>query len=343
MTGPLRPEDALPDEGRESIDLTAVGADDRLLDDLGAGRLSAPVPVEPDLFAESTVVDPEPSTAAGAADPVAGLLASWRASLRPDDLPEPPAAPAHRAAPRRRTVPIVAAAASIVALLFGTAAVGARTAGPDDVLWPLTRMLWPDRIESVEAKEHAEVALDLARTALEEGITPHASSVLTSAAVDISKVQDRDGRAELDADYEHLWTRLQELGTPAVTPSTDAVPAPPSTAASSEPSAPPSTSATTSGSSRPSPSVPPVVSTTPTTPTGSTSSSVIPTTESPTGSSAPSPSTPTAPSTTPSETSTPSSSPSETSVPESSLVTETTEDAPDDGFGGGASSDSPGD
>lgn len=325
MTEHLPPNDPLEDE---PIDVFAIGADDRLLDELAQ-----------DLTGD---LDDD--------DPAAVFLQTWRASLLPHDLPAPPAAPVAEP-PTRRSLPMIAAAAAIVALLLGTAAIGSRGAGPDDMLWPLTKLLWPDRIESVAAAENAGIALDRARLALADGEPPQASVVLTSAAVDISKVQPRDGRALLDEDYQELWTEVE--GAMAATASGTAVVVLPtrgsepttsgssssSTPRSTTSSAPPSTGNGTG--SRTAPAPPPIVepgtpstSTTPQTGAGTTTTSpsttttqsttTESTTTSPTTSTTtePPPSTPPTPVTTqPVDPTTPTSvAPSSSSSPEAPQV-----------------------
>lgn len=285
MTDHLNPE---PPGDDEPFDLFAVGADDRLLDDLGQ-----------DLPAED-----------GVDDPAERVLTAWRASLLPHQLPEPPVV-TPVAPVRRRAMPMIAAATAIVALLLGTAAIGSRAAGPDDMLWPLTKLLWPDRIASVDAAEHAEIALDLARTALDDGEPPQASIVLTAAAQEISRVQPRDGRAELDADYDQLWTELEEVMAIATFPSGSTLTTPPTRPTDSRTS---TSSPATSGST-PAPS----------TPTGATGSS----TRSPatTGSQEPVPP-PTTTTTPPPSTTTTTDTPPPTATDDPSTTEATTTNTP---------------
>ena len=84
---------------------------------------------------------------------MAALLKAWRREIDSVPLP-PPIDPAlatavvRSAPPRRRAVrPMIAVAAAIAGLLVGSAAIGARSATPDTVLWPVTQLLWADRAD----------------------------------------------------------------------------------------------------------------------------------------------------------------------------------------------------
>ncbi|MTD14336.1 hypothetical protein GIS00_10285 [Nakamurella sp. YIM 132087] len=213
--------------GSPSDDLGAIAWDDRLLDEIAAAAalpaqsrrsdLDASDPSDDDLFGDAGPYLPVQADRSGddadlPGDPLTQLLMQWRGDLRVDDLPPVPelpavAAPARIRKQRRGFRPMIAVAAAIAALLVGTATVGSRTAHPGDVLWPLAKMLWSDRADSVAARESARIALDTAETALYSGDPTRAIVALTSASGDLQRVQEEDGRQELETKYQDLWTK----------------------------------------------------------------------------------------------------------------------------------------
>lgn len=188
-----RPLTPSPDE--PSIDLAVLAADDRLLDDLGHGGTA------PD------------------GDPVAALLAAWRADLDDDSgLAQPadrdddsgPAQPAD--ADPTRPVPVVSVparrpsrvrwivAAAVAVLLAGAGlVVGASDATPGSPLWPITRVVYPEHADTAAA-EHA---ITRARRAAEQGRYGAAQRLIAEAETLVARVSDpaqaRRLRTELDA------------------------------------------------------------------------------------------------------------------------------------------------
>jgi hypothetical protein len=189
---PTHPVTPSPDE--PSIDLAVLAADDRLLDDLGRGG-------------------PAPD-----GDPVAALLAGWRADLDGDSESDPTRpmqvvpVPARRRPSRVRW--IVAAAAAVL-LAAGGLVVAAGGADPDSPLWPITRVVYPRQADTTAA-EHA---IARARRAAEQGRYGDARRLIAEAETLVARVSDparaRRLRAELDA--------VRAL-VPAATPASGASP-----------------------------------------------------------------------------------------------------------------------
>jgi Anti-sigma-D factor RsdA to sigma factor binding region len=198
--------------GEQPVSVAQIAADDRLLDALGRGA-----PVDGDL----------------AADPAATMLAAWRADLDDDAWDAPledvelspvsPAAPLPAGDPRRkrRLVQAIlgAAAAAVVTVGLG---VSAHQAEPGSVLWPVSKVVYPQRAE-VKA---AEKAIADARKALAEGRPADARASLTTAAEHIARIDDRATAARLRAEVDAL---LRDLTAPAVAPPPTPAPPAPST------------------------------------------------------------------------------------------------------------------
>jgi hypothetical protein len=231
-----RPLTPTPDE--PSIDLAVLAADDRVLDDLGRG---GPAP---------------------AGDPVAALLAGWRADLDDDTGSAPPAdvdptrpVPPVSVAARRRPSRVrwIVAAAAAVLLAGAGLVVGAGDATPGSPLWPITRVVYPQRADTAAA-EHA---IARARRAAEQGRYGDAQRLIAEAETLVARVSDpaqaRRLRAELDAVRALMPAATPVPGTPrpggdtpspggtgpAVPPEPSAGPAPGPTTAGPGPGKPP--------------------------------------------------------------------------------------------------------
>jgi hypothetical protein len=174
--------DLLPDDaaGGSSVDLRRLAEDDRLLDLLAAGD-------EPD----------------DGGDQVSALLAGWRADVVSDmptvrraSPPLPASAPparrssrSARPARRMRSAVVVAVAAAAVVGVGGTvaAASGARPGSP---LWPITRVIYPDRANSVVAEQDAREAIDQAQKAIDAENYEDAQRLLDQATDRVDEVSD---------------------------------------------------------------------------------------------------------------------------------------------------------
>jgi hypothetical protein len=205
---PIRPV-RFDEVADEPIDLVAVQADDELISALAAGMfVSAPGVGGYD-----------------ADDQVAALLATWRAEVDSEPLPElvdldtamatlqaASRPPARRA---RHLFPLAAAAAMIV-FTVGGVSVGAADARPGDTLWGVSRVLYSERAESVEAAQRVEVRIDEAKDALTRGEPEVAAAALAAAEEDLVGVREEEGLAELAEAQSFLEAKAAE--TPQGTP-----------------------------------------------------------------------------------------------------------------------------
>ena len=232
----------------EPIDLVAVQADDELISALSAGMS----------------VSAAGHAGHGADDRVAAVLAAWKAEVDEKPIPElvdvdtavatiaaarPPARHARRLAP-------VAAAAALIVLACGGVSVGSYSAEPDDALWGVSKVLFSERAESVEAAVRVEDHIAKAKQALRDGQPELASRELQQAQVDLAVVRPEQGRTELIEVQDFLAAKALETppgartdpGAPLVAQPTRPVP---SGAATVDPPRPSSTTLVT-------PSGPPV-------------------------------------------------------------------------------------
>jgi hypothetical protein len=140
------------------------------------------------------------------------LFQLWRAELAVSPIPDPP--PVRRVSevvvkgslPRRRALrPALSIAAAIAMLLAGSATVAAKSADPGDILWPITEMVWPARVQSVQSVQEVRAALEQARSALDDGRPQDAQLALLNAAVQLGSVDEADGRADMANAVNDLW------------------------------------------------------------------------------------------------------------------------------------------
>jgi hypothetical protein len=177
----------------EPVDLVAVQADDELINALAAG------------FGV-----PSGGRAYHADDQVVALLSSWRTDVMAEPIPElldletavaavrsgMPSAKPTRSARARHLVPVAAAAAFLV-LVGGGVTIGSATAEPDSALWPVSKVLFSERAESVEAAVRVSDKIDNAKQALMEGKPEQAAADLAQAQQELSKVRPQEGKDEL--------------------------------------------------------------------------------------------------------------------------------------------------
>lgn len=213
------------DVADEPIDLVAVQADDELISALAAGMsVSAPGIGGYD-----------------ADDQVAALLAAWRAEVDAEPLPEmididtataTVLAASRPPARRRRHLAPLAAAAAILVFSIGGVSIGASEARPGDALWEVSRVLYAERAESVEAAERVEDRIDEAKAALERGEPVVAAQALAAAEDDLVVVRAEEGLAELAEVQSFLEAKAAETpqgqpiqpGTPLASDPTRPVP-----------------------------------------------------------------------------------------------------------------------
>lgn len=248
-------------------DLSAISADDALLDALGGS-------------------DPEIADDLGDQE-LNALLLAWRRDIDSEPLAElvdtdtaittvKAASMAQRygrRARRRRLLVPVAAAAAVLAIAFTGTSIAARSAQPGDTLWGLTKMLYADHARSVEAASAARTDLQQASIAIAQGNILAAQQALAAAAANLKDVAEEDNLRQLMAEHRQLTDQLQHPGQVQIPPPPAAPAKPESPYPSSVPdvSAIPTTtptwpSSTTPASTPPSSGTP---SSPPTTPTAS--------------------------------------------------------------------------
>jgi anti-sigma-D factor RsdA-like protein len=190
------------DELAEPVDLVAVQADDELINALAAGMsVSAPGLGGYD-----------------ADDRVAAILAAWKADVDEEPLPElvdvdtavsTVLAARHPSGRTRHLVPVAAAAAFLV-LAIGGVSVGSYNAQPDDALWGISKVLYSERAESVEAAARVEDRIENAKQALAEGQPVRAAQELAQAKKDLQVVRPQEGQGELAEAQDFLQAKAAE-------------------------------------------------------------------------------------------------------------------------------------
>jgi uncharacterized membrane protein YgcG len=193
------------EEQVDPVDLLAIRADDELLDALAAGR---PVGMSfggPEL-------DRRFDTGYNDDQQVLAMLQSWRTDVESEPFPElisvedaseAIVAGQRAARPRRRLVPVAAAAAVVVLALSGVA-IGASNAQPGDPLWGVSTILNGNRAKSVEAAYRVNLALTTAQQALAEGRPADARAALADVGPELQHVTDQQRREELSRKSTNL-------------------------------------------------------------------------------------------------------------------------------------------
>lgn len=188
-------------------DLSAVQADDALLDALGGS-------------------DPQVADALGDQE-LNALLLAWRRDIDSQPIPDlidtdaavvtvKTAALAHkhgnRGRKRRLLVP-VAAAAAVLAIAFTGTGLAARDAQPGDTLWGLTKVLYADHARSIEAAAQVRSELNAADIAISEGRLDDARKALDDAQAALRQVSVEDNLDQLMAQHRQLSARLENPAT----------------------------------------------------------------------------------------------------------------------------------
>lgn len=186
----------------EPVDLVAVQADDELISALAAGMtVSAPGYGGYD-----------------ADDHVAAILAAWREEVDAEPIPElvdvDTAIATIRAAGRPRSrsrhlAPIAAAAAAGV-LLVGGVTVGSASARPDSLLWPVSKVLYSERADSIEAAARVTARIGKAKLALTSGQSIVAAQELREAQADLGAIRPEEGQAQLSEVQDFLVAKAEE-------------------------------------------------------------------------------------------------------------------------------------
>ena len=187
----------------EPIDLVAVHADDELINALRAGMTMS----TPGLQGYD------------ADDQVAAILAAWKAEVDAEPIPElvdidtamaaiEAARPSMARRARRHLAPVAAAAAFVV--LIGGLSIGSADSEPGDALWGVSKVLYSERAESVEAAARVETRISTAKVALAEGRTEVAAHELEAAQADLVTVRPQEGQADLAAVQSFLEAKTDE-------------------------------------------------------------------------------------------------------------------------------------
>lgn len=183
--------------------LDAISRDDAFLDALGRG--------EP----------PDPS------DPLALALSDWRRDIVDTPLsatPEPALTVLRRRVGRGITVAAVVSAVGLGSVTGMAAA--ATQAQPGSALWPITRMVAPERAESRQAAYQARDWMDRAAAAAAEDRREQAARYLAQAEADAGRVRGDDGADALRDRAAELRRQLEGSETGAGTGSRTESPAP---------------------------------------------------------------------------------------------------------------------
>jgi hypothetical protein len=190
------------DDLAEPVDLVAVQADDELINALAAGMsVSAPG-----------------ASGYDADDRVAAILAAWKADVDADPIPElvdidtavSTVLAARPPSGRTRHLVPVAAAAAFLVLAIGGLSVTSYNAQPDDALWGVSKVLYSERAESVEAAARVEERIANAKDALAEGQPVLAAQELAQAEQDLDAVRPQEGQSELAEAQDFLQAKAAE-------------------------------------------------------------------------------------------------------------------------------------
>jgi hypothetical protein len=190
------------EELAEPVDLVAVQADDELINALAAG-MSVSSPGVGGYDAD---------------DRVAAILAAWKADVDAEPIPElvdvdtavSTVLAARPPSGRTRHLVPVAAAAAFLVLAIGGVSVTSYNAQPDDALWGISKVLYSERAESVEAAARVEERIDNAKDALASGQPVLAAQELAQAEKDLETVRPQEGQDELAEAQDFLEAKAAE-------------------------------------------------------------------------------------------------------------------------------------
>lgn len=226
-------------ETAEHVDLAALQADDALLTALGG--------TDPDIDTNASTERSGPTLEA--------LLMSWRrdvdaapiGELVDVDTAATTIEQAKRPLRRRRRhwhlVP-VASAAAVLMIAFTGVGLAARDALPGDMLWGVAKVLYTDHARAAQAANLAEIRLNEASEAWDNGQRQEAAAALSRANDRIENVDPEHGFSDLRAAHESLSAKFDRHPGSGLDTSTTS-----STTEQEQPNLPPS--------SQPSPSMPP--------------------------------------------------------------------------------------
>ncbi len=241
-----------PECGRP-LDLSALRADDALIDALGAGLVRPDVPYEGCAESDRELVamlaawvaevrpegseplshaDPEPALTGQRPRPLTAVpdqpaaepatvepatprraVAGPAAANRTGALARPPVPPSERRGLLAQFGRRLAVAALLAGLASSGLAVGMGSE-PSGTSMAVSRVAYADKARSAAAAVQVTDELQVARTALEEGHRAEAARAITSIGQHLRAVRDDDGRARLERDHQRLRQILAASGGP---------------------------------------------------------------------------------------------------------------------------------
>lgn len=260
---PGRPYDADMLDEDSPIDLVELQADDELINALSSG-LGVSGPGRQGYDADDRLV---------------AMLSAWRADVDAEPIPQlvEPDVAAEAMAPQHRSRRVgylrpVIAAVAVAACGLGVLSVTAHEAQPGDSLWGLSKVLYSERAEQVQAAADLRTGIDRVNAKLASGDTLGAQRDLEALGPLLGKVEPGGAdQAYFDQQRQFLSAKVAE--TPPGQPTDPAAPLRNGTAAPAPPS--------TEGQADPGPGT----ATSPQAPSGSSGSS--PGSSSPSGSTGP--------------------------------------------------------
>ncbi len=202
---PDKPVGKHDESASEQVDLSALRADDALLDAVAR-------PGRDESSEELFGLDAD-----AAQQRLGAVLLAWRRKIDSEPIGElvsverastalTAGRPKRR--PRLSLVPLAAAAALLVIVCAGLP-LAAHSAMPGDLLWGVSKVLYSERAESVQAAAIASKQLDDARRALASGNIDEARRALAEASNKLSAVRPEEGRNDLTAQQDMLQNELQ--------------------------------------------------------------------------------------------------------------------------------------
>jgi hypothetical protein len=185
----------------QPLDAEAVRRDDELLDALAFGEL------------EAGYDD----------DETAQLLLGWRDDIVQSPVIAPrllPASPAVRRGYLRLSKRMTVAAAVVGAVAAGSigSVAAASVAEPGSPLWPITKVVYTDRAESLEARDSALSSLKKAKQAAAKRNPAEAKHLLAEALKQVTLVREGDDRDQLENEVAEIKQALAAIGSPAEDP-----------------------------------------------------------------------------------------------------------------------------
>lgn len=188
----------MSDVVEQPVDLATIAADDAVLDVVGRGESG------PDADQMTAMLLAWRSEIADGDDDVDGNAELIRTALASDGTPA--TALAMRSYISRRLLSAAAAVVVVAGLATGIAA-GSNYADPGSPLWPLTKVLYPERAE-VRAAEHA---IDRARAAVAAGEYGEVQRLLDEAQGHLARVEDKVVAERLHAEVDAVLRDLHAV------------------------------------------------------------------------------------------------------------------------------------